>query len=275
MAVVHFAGIFVRGVRPRLVRGDACTTTSMPAPSCSTATSTSRTTTRDFIVWTSNRPALPRILLGLSAHPDGPGSQLHGRRDAAGVGAVLPRYDRRVEGRGDGREFVSCRRIRPRVPDAPRCPTGLAAIALALWFTFVLCRNVYGPRAAMIGVLGMLVGSSLLYYSLISPSVLPRGVGDGDVRVLPVPGGARDPATHSGDMSCSACWWARRRCSLAGRRAAGRCRAGRSLSRQAGRLAASPRCVVRWRARARGRGSGPGGLCPANGRLASPGTGSP
>ena len=52
------------------------------------------------------------------------------------------------------------------VPDI----TGLIAIGLALWWTFLLCRSLVAPAPSMMAVVAMLAGSSLLYYGLVAPS---------------------------------------------------------------------------------------------------------
>lgn len=48
--------------------------------------------------------------------------------------------------------------------------TGIAAATVGAWLTFRLCDRVVGRSAAIWATLGMWLGSSALYYSLISPA---------------------------------------------------------------------------------------------------------
>jgi hypothetical protein len=170
MAVGHFAGIFVRGVRPRIVRGDAVHyyvyarsvvfdrdldfendykglyrldfEPSGPPPGFSWEFQRTPTgLVRNFMAVGTPLAWAPLFLAATGA-----------LKVAAIAGSPYP-----VDGFGLAFQLI---------PDV----TGLVAVALALWFTFLLCRDLFGPQAAMLGVLGMLVGSSLIYYGLVSPS---------------------------------------------------------------------------------------------------------
>jgi hypothetical protein len=170
MAVVHFTGIFVRGVRPRMVRGDAV---HYYVYARSVVFDRDLDFENDYkgLYRLDFEPAgpppgfswdFPRTPTGLVRNYMAVGTPLAwaplllvvtgALKAAAMAGSPYP-----VDGFGLAFQML---------PDV----TGLAAIALALWFTFLLCRDLYGPRAAMVGALGMLVGSSLLYYGLVSPS---------------------------------------------------------------------------------------------------------
>lgn len=48
--------------------------------------------------------------------------------------------------------------------------SGLAAGALGLWLTFLLCRDVASPGSALAGTLAAFAGTSYLYYMLVAPS---------------------------------------------------------------------------------------------------------
>jgi hypothetical protein len=170
MAMVHFAGIFVRGVRPRMVRGDAVhyyvyARSVVFDRDLDFENDYKGLYTLDF--GAAGVPAgfdwgLQRTQTGLVRNYMAVGTPLAwaplylavtgALSVAASTGSHHP-----VDGFGLAFQFV------PNV-------SGLAAVALALWFTFLLARDLFGPRAAMIGVLGMLAGSSLLYYGLVSPS---------------------------------------------------------------------------------------------------------
>lgn len=170
VALVHFAGFSARGVRPRIVRGDAVHyyvyvrsmvfdrdldfendykslysldfATAGPPPGF--AWEFARTPTgrvRNYMAIGTPLAWTPLYLLVTGALYCG---SLAGSPWA-------------VDGYGLAFQLV---------PDV----TGLAAVALSLWFTFVLGRELFGARPAMVGALGMFGGSSLLYYGLVSPS---------------------------------------------------------------------------------------------------------
>ena len=170
MAVVHFAGIFVRGVRPRMVRGDAVHYYVY-------ARSAVFDGDLDF---ENDYKGLYRLDFERSGPP--PGFSWEFQRTPTGlvrnymaVGTPLAWAPLFLVATGALKLAVMAGSTYPvdgfglafqMVPDV----TGLVAVALALWFTFLLCRDLYGPQPALIGVLGMLAGSSLLYYGLVSPS---------------------------------------------------------------------------------------------------------
>ncbi|MEI6667395.1 MAG: hypothetical protein WCP29_04500 [Acidobacteriota bacterium] len=170
MALVHFAGVVGRGVRPRVVRGDAVHyyvqlrsavfdhdldfandydglytldfKISVPPPGFTVTHE--RTVTGHVRNFMPVGPALlwaPLFLVvtgatyllsivGLAYSPDGYGLALQ------------------------------------LVPDV----CGVAAAGLAMWFTYLLVTAITTPRAALGATLAILAGSPLIYYAIVSPA---------------------------------------------------------------------------------------------------------
>jgi hypothetical protein len=170
MAAVHFGGIFVRGVRPRLVRGDAVHYYVY-------ARSVLFDGDLDF---ENDYKGLYRLDFTTTAPP--PGFSWEFARTPTGhvrnymaVGTPLAWAPFFVITSGVLRVFSLAGSpyaadgfglIYQLLPDV----AGLVAVALALWFSFLFARDLCGPGPAMLGALGMLAGSSLVYYGLVSPS---------------------------------------------------------------------------------------------------------
>lgn len=170
LVLVHFAGLFARGVRPRIVRGDAVHYYVY-----------ARSVVFDHdLDFENDYKGL--YSLGFTPASRPPGFSWEFARTPTGhvrnymaVGTPLswaPLY-LIVTGTLYVASLFGCPYpvdgfglVFQLVPDV----TGLGAIALALWMTFLLCRDLFGPRPALLAALSTLAGSSLIYYALVSPS---------------------------------------------------------------------------------------------------------
>ena len=170
LAIVHFAGLFARGERPRLVRGDAVHYYVYVRSAVFDRDldfendykglyrlDFTQTTPPPGFVWAFERTPTGRVRNYMAVGTPLWWSPLY-LMASAGVyvwslaGGTYP-----LDGYGI---------IFQLVPDI----SGMVAVGLALWFTFLMCQDLCGPRTALLAVLSMFAGSSLLYYGLVSPS---------------------------------------------------------------------------------------------------------
>jgi len=165
MALVHFAGLFVRGVRPRVVRGDAV---HYYVQLRSAVFDRDLAFENDYIglytldVGVSPPPPFERTSNGHVRNfmPVGPAllwSPLFLVVTGAGSLLSLAGLASPPDGFGLALQFV---------PDV----CGVAAAGLAMWFAYLFARSLYGTRATLGATLAMLVGSPLVYYAIVAPS---------------------------------------------------------------------------------------------------------
>jgi len=170
MAIVHFTGLFARGVRPRVIRGDGL---HYYVQLRSAVFDHDLDFENDYI-------GLYTLDFKVSVPPAGftwtfehtPNGHV---RNFMPVGPALfwaplflvvtgATYALSLAGLAytpDG--FALAFQL---VPDV----CGVAAVGLALWFAFLLARSLSGPRAAIGAALAVLAGSPLIYYAIIAPS---------------------------------------------------------------------------------------------------------
>jgi len=169
-AVLHFAGLFARGVRPRLIRGDAV----------------------HYYVWVHSA-VIDRDLdfsndynglygLDFTNTPPPPGFPAVYERTVTGhvrnvmaVGTPILWSPLFVMFAAAGWGASALGLAAPPtgfelpfqlIPDI----VGLGAVGLALWFAFLIARDLHGGKAALQSATAMFAGGSLLYYGLVSPS---------------------------------------------------------------------------------------------------------
>ena len=170
MALVHFAGLFARGVRPRVIRGDGLhyyvqLRSAVFDHDLDFENDYIGLFTLDFKVsvpppgWTWNFEHTPNGHVR-NFMPVGP-ALLWAPLFLAVTGATCLLSMAGLAYRPDG--FGLAFQL---VPDV----CGVAAAGLALWFAFLLARSLNGPRAALGATLAVLAGSPLIYYAIVAPS---------------------------------------------------------------------------------------------------------
>lgn len=169
-AVLHFAGIFARGARPRLIRGDAVhyyvwVHSAVIDRDLDFANDLNGLFGLDFI-HTTPPPGFPvvyeRTATGHVRNVMAVGTPMLWAPlfllvaalwwGAAALGLAAP---------PTGFELPF-----QLIPDV----VGLGAVGLALWFVYLVARDLHGEKAALLGSIAMFAGGSLLYYALVSPS---------------------------------------------------------------------------------------------------------
>jgi hypothetical protein len=170
MAIVHFAGLSARGVRPRVIRGDAVhyyvqLRSAVFDHDLDFENDYNGLYTLDFKVSVPPPGPTPTFERTATGHvrnvmPVGP-ALLWAPLFLVVTGATyllsLAGLAYSPDGFGLALQFV---------PDV----CGVAAAGLAMWFTSLLARSLHGPRAALGTTLAMLAGSPLIYYAIVAPA---------------------------------------------------------------------------------------------------------
>jgi hypothetical protein len=170
MAIVHFTGLFVRGVRPRVIRGDALhyyvqLRSAVFDHDLDFENDYIALYTLDFKVsvppagftWTFEHTPNGHVR---NFMPVGP-ALLWAPLFLVVTGAIYLSSLAGLAYPPDG--FGLALQL---VPDV----CGVAAAGLAMWFAFLLARSLSGPRAAIGAALAVLAGSPLIYYAIIAPA---------------------------------------------------------------------------------------------------------
>jgi len=170
LAVVHFSGVLARGVRPRVIRGDAL---HYYVQLRSAVVDRDLDFENDYIGlfkldFTVAAPP-PGFTFNYEHTPNGHvrnfmpvGPALLWAPLFLAVGAVawlLSAAGLAAPPDGFGLAFQL-------VPDV----CGIAAAGLAVYFAFLLGRRLFCPRAALWSALAALLGTPLIYYATVSPS---------------------------------------------------------------------------------------------------------
>jgi len=170
MALVHFAGLFARGVRPRVIRGDALhyyvqLRSAVFDHDLDFENDYIGLFTLDFKVsvppadfkWTFEHTPNGHVRNFMPVGPALLWAPLFFVVTGATYLLSLAGLAYRPDGFGLALQLV---------PDV----CGVAAAGLAMWFAYQFARSLHGTRAALGATIALLAGSPLIYYAIVSPA---------------------------------------------------------------------------------------------------------